>query len=223
MDSPIENATAYSISKELLKEAGRESVFVTGATSFIGSAIVQEQFGTGHQVLGLARSDAAAKALAAAGAQVRRGALEGLDEARCGGIGWRYPRSLPITSVQGQLWFPHEPDRTKRPGGNRRSAPQDPISRSSWSRARRSWRQAASLPRRISAIPTLEWPSAGVPKRLCFQQLFTASAPFQCASRSPSMATATTASFLSSSPWRVKRAFGVCGRRQQPLARGGPR
>lgn len=59
-------------------------IFMTGASGWIGSAVVPELLGAGHQVVGLARSDGSAAALEAAGVEVRRGSLDDLDSLHAG-------------------------------------------------------------------------------------------------------------------------------------------
>jgi nucleoside-diphosphate-sugar epimerase len=62
-------------------------IFVTGASGWIGSAVIPELIGAGHQVLGLARSDAAAEAVAGLGAEVLRGDLNDTGVLRAGALG----------------------------------------------------------------------------------------------------------------------------------------
>lgn len=57
-------------------------VFITGASGHLGSVIIPELIGAGHEVVGLARSDASATAVQALGADVHRGSLDDLDSLR---------------------------------------------------------------------------------------------------------------------------------------------
>lgn len=139
-------------------------VFITGASGWIGSAVVPELIGAGPQVVGLARSDASAAALAEAGAEVRRGTLDDLDTLRSaaadadGVIHLAFKHDIAFSGG-----FEDAAEADRRAIDTFGEVLAAPTARSSSPPARSGWRRAGWRPSRTARCPARSvptWPAA---------------------------------------------------------------
>ena len=189
-------------------------IFVTGASGWIGSAVVPELLGAGHEVVGLARSEASAERLEAAGAKVQRGDVDdpdGLAKAAADSDGVIHLAFQHEVAFGGQL---RRGGRGRPAGGGghgRRPGRLRPALRPRLGHARADRRPGGHRGRRAGAQPPRCGPTppgAGRP-RPCSPSRCGASASARrcCAFRRRSTATGTTASWPPSS---ASPASGAC-------------